>query len=434
MPCATDGRPLYTWYPPSLQVSFPCASVGVSYCFRRNRRPVSLAGLMGLCAFLSLLLPLVLCAILCYPGLMERCGTHTRNSAGQKWDRSQRERKKPVSLPESRPRRISRGNGDGEDEKSRLGLRSLLPSKGMRSSPVFQSSPLLELPIEVRDLIWEKTMGGRTLHLTSGQISAYQPRRLDWLFKSQKTVYCHGFVDCSPLVFQEMAQEHRQMSSAIIVDGSTWSGAECWHCSTCGHFFDDSDFGQWQRTVTTQKIEDSGEPGRNSNAEAGSLQRPRSLDGWNPLAVLRTCRMIYREALPHLYGGNTFLLQCEQQATDWPTTLLPSTRAQVTSIHLRARTPPERLQVDRSYDFSATLKGLARFEALKTLQIDCTSESQLYGSADSERFDDMLLVLGERADMNGGEVILRIPSSRNQAIRRGAKGLRVIVEPYSINP
>jgi hypothetical protein len=353
----------------------------------------------------------------------ERCGTGQRNHERAKADLEHWKRNTPVPLPEKRPRRLSLPTG--EEPRKRAGF-GWFAQRDKPSTSTSQSR-LLQLPAEVRDAIWAFAMGDRRIHITSGEVATRQPRLLPPLMggraKAESRIHCHGFVDCGTLDFQEWSP-NPQMDTSFVVNGQRWASPDAWHCRTCGHFFDLGGFGEWQRTLTVYNS------GLGRAHDAQYMSRNRSTDGWNPLAVLQTCRTIYRESLPHLYGDNTFLLLNEKQAVDWPTTLLPSTRALVKSIHLRARPTVEQFYHNPDYNLPVVLDGLAKFKKLRHLWIDFSFEPQLYGLSTSERLDDGFFKLGETTLVNGGEVVLRIPHSRDEKLRQGAKGIRVVVETY----
>lgn len=340
----------------------------------------------------------------------ERCGTGRMKRERAEIYQQHRQRNTPTPLPGKRSRRLS------------------LPSN--RTSELrndrAESSPLLRLPAEIRELIWGSAMGGRTLHITSGESVPRQPRFLD-IWKSSKSTYRHGFVDCSPINFSVMPENPPWAAPLLVDNEQVWLCAEDLHCPTCAQFFDGDGFGEWQRVMRACQVDEYDVESELAWEEAKKLERQRSPDRWNPLAVLQTCRMIYRESLPHLYS-NTFVLLNEQQAVDWPTTLLPSTRELAKSIEWKTFWTSDLSLRDIDYDISAPIIGIAKFRRLKHLSIDCASESQLYGSADvSGRFDSALLKLGEQINKNGGEIVIRLKSSRDPVLAKGATGIRVVV-------
>lgn len=293
-----------------------------------------------------------------------------------------------------------------------------------------EESSLLGLPAEIRDMIWRFAMSGRVLHLTSGEEATRQPRTGRSLYLKRekgraKVVRCHGFVDCSKFDFQSMVELRPQNpTSGIVRGGKRWTNWGGWHCNNCGQFFDHWDFGEWLPIMEVTEIDEG------DALPKDYLIRKRSKDDWNPLELLQTCRMTYREALPHLYNGNHFQLRTHQQAVDWPSTLLPSTRNLITSIHVPIRI---KWHTDFGlYDLQETLTSLSKLKGLRNVEIELMYQNLTYIAHDWKQNLKELLELVYVVRKNKGQVLLGVPWIHNTAEVEHIEGLTVVKGPKEL--
>lgn len=333
-----------------------------------------------------------------------------------------------MPLPEKRRRRLS----VSQDENTRsLRVADWFGEKRDHTAQV-EESRLLSLPAEIRDMIWKYAMGGRDLHITSGEQAKHQPRTRQSLWLKHETnrwkvARCHGYVDCSRLDFQPMWQLHPQApGGGIVRDGKRWTSSEGYHCGTCGQFFDYSDFGEWlPTTMVTEYNEADASPLRPDGGEL--MQRKRSQDAWNPLELLQTCRLIYREALPHLYKSNHFKLWTHQQAVDWPTTLLPATRNLITSLYVPIRV---RWHYDIGiYDVDTMLTSLSKLENLRYVEIEMIYPNVCYMVYDWNDNECELRKLAKVVRGNGGQALLKVPWIHKTQELEQIEGLEIVKGP-----
>ncbi|KAI1327971.1 hypothetical protein F5Y16DRAFT_370260 [Xylariaceae sp. FL0255] len=209
----------------------------------------------------------------------------------------------------------------------------------------FQRCRLLELPPEIRTLIWKLVVGNnRALHMFYGMPIASQP----FVVPLKATLF--------PIRIKRIKQDQsmvRRLSCVECIHRPSPNGWENLHpdfrsCDTCGILW--NPFGECAGRVVWSDIPAAIAEGRvefTDSREMGKIEIVPVEDGWRPLALISTCRQIYNEAIDILYNDNTFhfpINHNHQGLTGFISTLLPQRLNRVTRISTSIFPHPETLE------------------------------------------------------------------------------------------
>ncbi|KAI1424203.1 hypothetical protein F5Y12DRAFT_466863 [Xylaria sp. FL1777] len=202
----------------------------------------------------------------------------------------------------NRRRRLSFGANDQGHPKTlkrllRRAKGAVLLGRG-GTKPPLERSRLLELPAEIRALIWQYALGNRTIHLFYGEPVKRQP----YVFPLKASLF--------PLRVRRAGRGGkvvRRLSCVECVHRQSPNGWENQHplqgsCPDCGVLW--NSFGECTGKVQWGDIPNVGRSTRPSAKEMVSVEVVER--EWKPLALLSTCRQIYNEAIDLLYRDNTF--------------------------------------------------------------------------------------------------------------------------------
>ncbi|KAI0096981.1 hypothetical protein GGR51DRAFT_488531 [Nemania sp. FL0031] len=201
-----------------------------------------------------------------------------------------------------RRRRLSFGADDQGQPQKLKGLlrrakRTVLLGLG-GTKPPLERSRLLELPAEIRALIWKYALGNRTIHLFYGEPVRRQP----FVFPLKASLF--------PVRIRRVGRGgkvFRRLSCVECVHREIPTGWEDRHplhdsCPDCGVLW--NAFGECTGKVQWGNIPGalwSTSPSAKEMVSVVAVERE-----WKPLALLSTCRQIYKEAIDLLYSDNIF--------------------------------------------------------------------------------------------------------------------------------
>ncbi|KAI0876101.1 hypothetical protein GGS24DRAFT_452543 [Hypoxylon argillaceum] len=204
----------------------------------------------------------------------------------------------------NRRRRLSLGAGNEGQTKKLQGLlrrarRAVLLHRGWHKPPL-ERSRLLELPAELRALIWKYALGNRTIHIFYGMPIKRQP----YVFPLKQSLF--------PLRIRRVRKDDKLIRRLCFVECVHRPSPNGWEnrhpldhgCLDCGVLW--NLFGECTGKV---QWEDTPDAGWSTCPPADEMGKPNIVAverEWKPLALLSTCRQIYTEAIDLLYSDNTF--------------------------------------------------------------------------------------------------------------------------------
>ncbi|KAI0187626.1 hypothetical protein F4808DRAFT_445292 [Astrocystis sublimbata] len=183
-------------------------------------------------------------------------------------------------------RRLSFGSGDGMlspdlPRESSAAIGTSMP-RGENAQPPRERCHLLDLPAEIRHLIWEYAVGHRMIHIFYGTGVGYTE-------ESRSTVPRLSCVEC---VHRPSPNGWENLMPCIP------------SCPDCGVAWDTlAGFMGKVRWYNTPAPNWDVLPPVDKRGGCG-IERPNI--EWRPLALVRTCRQIYSEAIDILYNTSTF--------------------------------------------------------------------------------------------------------------------------------
>jgi hypothetical protein len=187
-------------------------------------------------------------------------------------------------------RRLSFGADDELQPKKLQGLlrrakRAVLLSRGGNKTPL-ERSRLIELPVEIRALIWKLALGNRTIHIFYGEPIKRQP----YIFPLKPSLF--------PLRIRRARRGDkivRRLSCVECVHRASPNGWENRHplkhsCPDCGVLW--NSFGECTGKVQWGGTPDAGWSTCPPADEMGKLDVVAVEREWKPLALLSTCRQM----------------------------------------------------------------------------------------------------------------------------------------------
>ncbi|KAF2491387.1 hypothetical protein BU16DRAFT_565091 [Lophium mytilinum] len=274
----------------------------------------------------------------------------------------------PTPLPKTRPRALSIPVSAGDSKKGAistfLGINPKRPEQ--HTSPQSACSLLTKLPLELRLHIWTLVVGGQRLHIIPSLVpSLTRPPR-------------YTLVD--PGVFYRLDYERCKWGEDDWVGSSSVRNAH----SACAVWVTDG--GQLYFNAPRVLLE--------GDAQYKD-EEYRYLRWWvrknRILALVKTCRQIYTEAVPLLYKSNTFDFRNLDVLLDFPKTILPHRFQLIRNLTLQFIFMLARAH--RPYQVSSA-QAKARKD-LEDWQKACAVLAQL------KNLRDVAVLLGDRREQQG---------------------------------
>ncbi|KAI1276237.1 hypothetical protein F5Y07DRAFT_137835 [Xylaria sp. FL0933] len=272
---------------------------------------------------------------------------------------------------------------------------------------------ILDLPAEIRRLIWEHAVGNRTIHIF------YSNPTGPWEEERGDTVPKLRCVECVYRPSPNGWENLEPLNPSCADCGVVWDS-----CAECRGRVD------WKNVPAPDW--DVLPP----SSQRGTCHRVDVDNGWQPLALLTSCRMIYTEGINILYSTNTFRFPLPvpsclsrphaqpKPIEDFASTLLPQRLEQVTRVSVGIWFP----------QFKALNDVLARnLPGLRYLELRARIPRSDYKiNMDPDLGALSQLVMRVRSSMPRAKVVLRADLDTGVPPRLGTQlpeGLEVVATP-----
>ncbi|KAF2203685.1 hypothetical protein GQ43DRAFT_438610, partial [Delitschia confertaspora ATCC 74209] len=295
----------------------------------------------------------------------------------------------PAKLPTQRERRLSLS---GVQEPSLTG--KILPRyliSAPHTSPQKTSLLLTKLPPELREEIWKLVLGAQTLHILPSLVPnltrAHQPRNRYFLSNGNPN-------------------HEKEITYRLDYEPCKWTPKDMeYHHAECGY----------THSAYTIWVTRHGE--LYFNAPAAIVKAERDIEvgflRWRGrrnrcLALLKTCRLIYTEAIHTLYTSNTFDFRSLTTLTQFPSTILPHRFTSIRSLNVRFAFRSGVEQVNDEHNWASACLCLKQMTGLRRLLLVLEDTRDVKG-------DKWILqpIMDHDVKVNG-EFVVRVSWSENR--------------------